>query len=210
MPVATGAGGAPLDSPPADLASRRLPVTRVSAARLVRISRLPDGEPHFGRSGSHRFDDPAGGYGVCYLGCGDERNALRVAFAESVLHDRTATRGGFDLALTELRSRYVVRFGAGATLVLAKLTGAALKRLGLDGRISTITPYDLPQAWSAAIHAHPDAVDGIAYVSRHYNLGIAVALFERAGTKIGARSDTPLPSVRHYGALLKHFAIRPY
>jgi hypothetical protein len=182
----------------------------VAAERLVRISRFASGEPHFGRGPIYRFDDPAGGYGVCHIGCGDERNALRVAFAESVLHDRTATRGGFDVALTELQARYVVRFDAKEKLVLAKLTGAALKRLGPDGRISTVIPYDVPQAWSAAIHAHPDAVDGIAYVSRHYNLGLAVALFDRAGSKIRARSYAPLPSVRYYGALLKHFAIRPF
>lgn len=208
--MATGAGVPPLGLPPADLAARPLPVRRVAAARLVRISRHSSGEPHFGRTGNDRFDDPAASYGVCYIGCGDERTALRVAFAETVLHDRIATRGGFDVALSELRSRHVVRFDGPEKLVLAHLAGAGLKRLGLDGRISTITPYDIPQAWSAAIHAHPDGVDGIAYVSRHYNLGMAVALFDRARSRIRTRSYDPLPSVARYAALLKQFAIRPY
>jgi hypothetical protein len=208
--VASGATASPLDPPPVDLATRRLPVRRVATDKLARVSSHASGEPYFGRSGNNRFDDPAGGYGACYIGCGSERNALMVAFAESVLHDRTVTHGGFDIAVSELESRYVVRFDGTEKLQLANLTGAALKAIGLDGRISTITPYDIPQAWSAAIHAHPDRVDGIAYVSRHYNLGTAVVLFERGKSKVRARSCTPLPRVRYYSTLLKCFAVRPY
>ena len=140
--MATGAGASPLQLPTADLATRPLPVRRVTADKLWRVSGHASGEPYFGRSGNNRFDDSAGGYGVCYLGSGSERNALMVAFAESVLHDRTATNGGFDIAVSELQSRHVVRFDGTDKLKLANLTGAALKAIGLDGRISTITPYD--------------------------------------------------------------------
>ncbi len=177
---------------------------------LCRISRHHTGEPYFGRSGGNRFDDPALSYGVCYLGAGNIQDAVTVAFAESVLHDRTATDGGFDVGVSELTDRQVVRFANRSRLIVADLTGAALKRIGLDGRISTLTPYDVPQAWSRAIHAHPDAVDGIAYVSRHYNLGLAIALFDRAASKLGAARYTPLPKVRPYTSLLRSFAIRPY
>lgn len=147
---------------------------------------------------------------MCYLGCGEPRTALLTAFAESVLHDQTATRGGFDVATTELDARWIVRFTGRAKLHVANLTGAALKRLGLDGRISTEVPYDIPQAWSAAIASHPDAPDGIAYVSRHHNSGIAVALFDRSGRKLKARSYTPISKSPHFDDLVSEFELRLY
>jgi hypothetical protein len=195
-------------SPPSDLGSRELPSRTVHVNTLCRIHRT--GEPFFGRSGGNRFDDSTMSYGVCYLGAGKIRDAVTVAFAESVLHDRTAANGGFDVAVSELTDRQVVRFANRSRLMLADLTGAALKRIGLDGRISTLTPYDVTQAWSRAIHAHPNAVDGIAYVSRHYNLGLAIALFDRAAAKLGTAHYTSLPTVRSYASLLRSFAIRPY
>lgn len=208
--MAAAASATALQLPPADLNLRPLPTFTVGASALARISRRSSGEPFFGRTGGNRFDDPAGVYGVCYLGHGGQRQALMVAFAESVLHDQTATNGGFDIATGELDSRHVVSFSSSRKLRLANLTGAALKRLGLDGRISTDVPYDLPQAWSAAIASHPDAVDGIAYVSRHYNTGRAVALFERSGAKLKAMSYTAVSQSAHYRALVSTFALRPY
>jgi len=177
---------------------------RSCASRVTRAA-----STYCGKSGANRFDDPAGGYGVCYLGLGKGKDGLMVAFAESVLHDQTATDGGFDVAVSELESQQVVRFAPPGKLRLADLTGAALKRIGLDGRISTITPYDMPQSWSAAIHAHPDKVDGIAYVSRHYNLGVAVALFDRAKERLVASSYTPIPKTRYFAALCSNFGLRP-
>ena len=208
--MAAPASATGLQPPPADLHRRRLPISTVGVSSLTRISRHTSGEPYFGKSGGNRFDDPAGAYGVCYLGHGGRREAVLVAFAESVLHDQTATSGGFDIATTELDSRQVVRFSGSTKLRLANLTGAALKLLGLDGRISTEVPYGIPQAWSAAIASHPDVVDGIAYVSRHYNTGTAVALFERSGPKLKATSYTAVSKSVHYGKLVSTFALRPY
>jgi hypothetical protein len=208
--VAGPSSATALQLPPADLHRRHLPILTVGASSLTRISRHTGGEPYFGKSGGNRFDDPAGAYGVCYLGHGTRREAVLVAFAESVLHDQTATNGGFDIATTELDSRWVVRFSGSTRLRVADLTGAALKLLGLDGRVSTDVPYDVPQAWSAAIASHPDLVDGIAYVSRHYNTGTAVALFERSGPKLKATSYTAVSQSVHFGKLVSTFALRPY
>lgn len=68
--------------------------------------------------------------------------------------------GHFVVPPDELESKQVVRF-QGGVLKLAKLTGTALKRLVGSSEISTIFPYDLPQAWAMALHAHPAKVDGI-------------------------------------------------
>jgi hypothetical protein len=187
-----------------------LPVVEVDAAKLVRISGHNSGEPHFGKSGLNRFDDPRGNlpraekYGTCYFGF-----TLACAFAETVLHDRTSDRGGFKMPYTEL-DRWVARFKVGK-LKLAVLTGKHLKRLGGEGALSSIVPYDLPQQWSLAIHKHPATVDGFVYMSRHLNTEEAVVLFDRALGKLTAKS--PYKEFQDYpGSLriLREFNVLPY
>lgn len=59
-----------LPPPPtaAELAKLKLRIKEVEATRLYRISRFTGGEPHFGRSGANRFDDPAMVFSTGYLG----------------------------------------------------------------------------------------------------------------------------------------------
>lgn len=183
-----------LKPPARDLGSRRLPTVDVEPARLWRVSRFASGEPYFGRSGANRFDDASmpkrKRFGVSYFGL-----ELRTALAETVLHDEVAVRGQFAISVSEIDSRFLVRF-RGSTLVLADLTGVNLKTLGGDGAISTELPAKMPRRWARAVHAHPQQVDGIVYMSRHVNDRKAVALFDRAASKLTARSYTPLPRVR--------------
>lgn len=168
-----------------------LDLVQVCPSQLIRLSRFSAGEPHFGVTGANRFDDyrnpKSKRFGTCYLG-----TSFSVAFAESVLHDEVPIRGKFVLAVKELEHRYVVRF-SGDTLTLADMTGTALKRVGADGALSTITPYDIPQRWSVALHKHPALIDGFLYVSRHMNTGKAVVLFDRAKSKLKVECYVPLP-----------------
>jgi hypothetical protein len=184
--------------PPRDLASIPLRTVELLPARLLRISRFGSGEPFFGRAAANRFDDPgrvkSRRFGTCYLGC-----SLEVAIAETVLHDELPEAGGFSVAVTEIESRWLVRFKGGNALKLADLTGAALKTLVGSGGISTIMPYDVPQRWAAALHAHPDAVDGLVYMSRHVNDERAVVVFDRAAARLGTPRYQPLAEAR--GAL---------
>lgn len=156
----------------------------MSVIDLVRVSRFKSGEPHFHRGGNNRFDHPAhrknAGYGSCYLAFD-----VTTAIAETVLHDEEPQRGVFRIAESELNSRYTVRFSGDGKLVLANLTGAALKTVVGHGEISTVTPYALPQAWALAIHDHSQAVDGLLYMARHVNDRHAVVLFDRAASKLG-------------------------
>ena len=69
-----------------------------------------------------------------------------------------------------------------------------MKRLGADGSLFTIAPYDLPHQWSAAVHAHPDRVDGFVYMSKHLNTRRAVVLFDRTDGKLCAVRYTGLAS----------------
>ena len=50
--------------------------------------------------------------------------------------------------------------------MLADLTGAALKALGLNNDISASGDYTTSQAWARAIHGSSPRWDGIRYVSR--------------------------------------------
>jgi len=141
-------------------------------------------------------------FGVCYMGL-----SLDVAFAESVLHDLTADALGFNIPQSEVNSRFLVRFD-GEPLVLANFTGASLLRHGADGQISTTLDYSITQAWSAAVHAHPQNVDGILYVSRHLNTGKAIAFYNRAGGKLRQGTTISLSQGLGLGAVLGRFGVQ--
>jgi len=194
------AGTLQLTFPPTDLNSRDLDITWVSPASLYRVSRYNTGEPHFGRTGDCRFDDAQPDvtrrFGTCYFGFN-----LTVAFAESVLHNLEPDANGFSVPLTEVSSRYALSFKASrkeATLKLAKLYGTALLRLGGNGELSGTPNYTLPQAWAAALVAHPARIDGFIYMSRRINDSLAVVLFERDPAKrLGIRMDQDVPLHHH-------------
>jgi hypothetical protein len=155
---------------------------RIEVTSLVRLSRHPATEPYWS-AGVYRFDDPepgrAGAFGTCYTA-----SSIEVAFAESVIHESGRFVGNsYEVPAAELTERSVVRFACQRrkTLVLADLTGAALKSLGLNNDISASADYTASQAWAQAIHDASPRWDGIRYVSRQMNKGFAYAIFERSG-----------------------------
>ena len=155
---------------------------RIEVASLLRLSRHPTTEPYWS-TGFYRFDDPqpdrAGAFGTCYTA-----NSIEVAFAESVVHESGRfVAGAYEVPAAELTERSVVRFRCERrkTLVLADLTGAALKSMGLNNDISASGDYTASQAWGRAIHDASPRWDGIRYVSRQMNKGFACAIFERSG-----------------------------
>ena len=157
---------------------------RIEVASLVRLSRHPATEPYWS-AGVYRFDDPdpgrAGEFGSCYTA-----SSIEVAFAESVIHESGRFSGGtYEVPVAELTERSVMRFvhDRRKTLVLADLTGAALKALGLNNDVSASADYSVSQAWAQAIHDADARWDGIRYVSRQMNKGFAYAIFERSGLR---------------------------
>lgn len=157
---------------------------RIEVASLVRLSRHPATEPYWS-AGVYRFDDPdpasAGAFGTCYTA-----STIDVAFAESVIHECGRFVGGsYEVPAAELTERSVVRFACDRRkmLVLADLTGAALKALGLNNDISASADYTTSQAWAQAIHGASPRWDGIRYVSRQMNKGFACANFARSGLR---------------------------
>lgn len=158
--------------------------TRIEVASLMRLSRHPATEPYWS-AGVYRFDNPdsdgAHAFGTCYTA-----STIEVAFAESVIHEcGRFVAGSYELPAAELTERSVVRFACKRrkALVLADLTGVALKALGLNNDISASADYTTSQAWARAIHGASLRWDGIRYVSRQMNKGFAYAIFERSGLR---------------------------
>jgi hypothetical protein len=184
------------------LPAEALPCIFLEPRTLIRISGFTTGEPHFGRTGGNRFDDPDRSYGTCYFGA-----SLVVAMAETLLHDAVAARGMFRVHPERIASRHVLRFD-GAALRLADLTGASLKRLGGHAGLSGTASYRLPQRWSQALHRHPAMVDGFVYMSRHLNTERAIVLFDRAGGRIRMVEATPLIQYPGFAQAARELGIR--
>lgn len=171
-----------LRSPDPGTFERLLEEIRVQADTLIRLSNFPKTEPYWSR-GRYRFDGPVaslpGSFGTCYVS-----DNIAVAFCESVIHEFAWFHNGrYEIALANLTSRHVVQLHRpkAPELVLADLTGKALKVLGLNNDISAGSDYTVPMAWAKAIHEADPKWDGLRYVSRQHNDGYAVALFERSG-----------------------------
>lgn len=159
--------------PPSDL-NRRTPdiVAIETGAVLHRF--YPDAlEPiYFDRSLDGRLNAPDGGFGVLYAAV-----TINGAFAETFLRQPGRRIIPDDL----IQAKSLVRLQVLRPLRLIKLAGPGLAKLGATAEVTHGgLPYEIPQAWSAALHAHPADADGIAYSARHDDEAICVALFDRA------------------------------
>lgn len=164
----------PVPFPPADLASRALPLLRwESGATVVRVHRKVHGPIHFspgpGKPPLGRFDSASGRFGVLYAA-----QAFEGAFVETLI--RNPARALISLAEIEARALSVIAIHNEIQLV--DLTGPGLSRLGLNARFLS-GPYDPCGAWADALHDHPSRPAGIACPSRFDPSQLCVALFAR-------------------------------
>ena len=171
--------------PAIGFARSELPVeTITTGTRLVRLH-LSDFDPlFFGRTGNNRFDDPANGYGVCYLAMTREG-----AFAETCLR----AVGARFVALSFLEARSFSEIEVAVPLRLVSLHGPGLARIGATATVPS-GPHGVAQQWSRAIHGHPAEPDGIAYRSNHDNSQLCVALFERVRDSLIVATTQPITS----------------
>ncbi len=114
---------------------------------LVRLSRHPATEPSR-LAGVYHFDDQGPGgidaAGTCYT-----VSTTEVAFAESVIRECGRFVGGsYEVPAAELTDRSLARLTCERrkTLLLADLTGTALKSLGLNIDISALADFTTSQA----------------------------------------------------------------
>jgi hypothetical protein len=125
---------------------------------------------YFDRTLNGRLNAPDGAYGVLYTAL-----SVNGAFAETFL--RTPGMRQIDPRL--LARKAYVRLELLRGLSLIELAGPGLAALGATAEITHCgLPYTAPQAWSAALHAHPISPSGIAYHSRHDDREECAALFE--------------------------------
>ena len=126
----------------------------------------------FDRRRTGRFNAPDGSYGVLYAALSPAG-----AFVETFLREPGRTVLPADL----LARKAYVRLQVLRPVQLVKLGGPGLARLGATAEVvHGGLPYDVPQAWSAALYRHPATPDGITYTARHDDETTCCALFDRA------------------------------
>jgi len=131
----------------------------------------------------HRFDDPTGGFRVCYLG-----TSIEVCFAETFLRNPPVPI----LALEDLALRSATTVEAVRELRLVALHGPGLARLGATAELASSAAYAVSQAWSRALWNHADTSDGIQYRSRHDDSALCVAIYDRAKDALAVMEDRRL------------------
>lgn len=151
---------------------------------LWRITQSQLGPWWFSSSGEGRFDLRSP-HGTCYTAA-DPAGAL----LEVVGPDRT----GGALCREFFDARRLHELHVDRPHALAHLAARPSASFGITAEISTLVPYDLPQAWAAALHRA--GADGVAYALRHDPEGsLGCALFGEAGAHpelpVAASSSIP-------------------
>jgi hypothetical protein len=158
--------------PPADLARRDPLIVEILEGSLLHRFYTNTYEPiHFDRGRSGRFNAPDGSYGVLYAAMSPAG-----AFVETFLREPGRTLLPTDLLARKAYAQMRVL----RPLRLIKLGGPGLAIVGATAEVvHGGLPYDVPQAWSAALHGHPSVPDGISYTARHDDEAVCCSLFDR-------------------------------
>lgn len=167
-------------SPPADIHTRRPSFSWPATGTLLHRFHARGHDPiYFDRSLTGRLNAPDASYGILYTA-----KHQRGAFAETFLREPGRTLLPQDL----VRAKSYATIALMEKLRIVRLYGPSLAKVGCTAQVTHgPLPYDLPQAWSKALHEHPIRADGIAYRSRHDDDQICYAIFERARAKLSVR-----------------------
>lgn len=145
--------------PPEDLAELRdFPSRTLSQDReLFRVTQIGYGPWWFGSSMNGRFDlaEPDG---TCYLAAEPLAALIEIVGPESA--------SGI-VAADLLRRRRLLRLHVPRKLALADTTSRQAGGFGVTLELSTVIPYERPQAWAARLRTAGSA--GIVYWLRHDN-----------------------------------------
>lgn len=160
------------------------PLVRVPASQaLWRVHASSLGPIWYGRKADKRFDDPAGGFGVLYLG-----ESPAVAVLETLV--RGSDRCVVDQQEWDLRS--VTPVYLAEDLRVLRFEGPGLRRFGIGAERAHAGGYAECQELSAALHERHVDVDGIQFRSRWDTSQLCWAMFERAKDKIRSTGTTHL------------------
>jgi hypothetical protein len=160
--------------PPEDFHRRELP-TIASQGTWYRLNAVEfDSSLYFDRTGKGRFDSPAQGYGILYVGAD--------VYA-SWIECYGRTHGAKGVSELGLRLRDLYAIDSRRPLIFADLTGSGLVKMGADARLSS-GAYTVARQWAQAIYEHPQSVDGIRYRSRHDDERYCDGIFDRCAQDI--------------------------
>ena len=197
----------PLPLPPADLASRVLPIVHLGRS-WYRVHPCVHGALFFNRLPVARFNAPAGEYGTMYLG-----SELACCFVETFGRLDTAAGAAVrTVSQAQLLAACLSEVAPTRPLSLVDLTGPGLRRIDADARLFAGDHADA-RVWGCALWQHPAQPDGLLVPARHDPSLLSVALFDRARSSVQAgmpRSLGTLP-LSVLGALLDRydFSLRP-
>jgi RES domain len=160
--------------PPEDFNRRELPII-ASQGTWYRLNAVEfSSSLYFDRTGKGRFDSPAQGYGILYVGAD--------VYA-SWIECYGRTHGAKGISELGLRLRDLYAIDSRRPLVFADLTGSNLVKMGADARLSS-GAYTVARQWAQAIYEHPQSVDGIRYRSRHDDERYCYGIFDRCAQDI--------------------------
>lgn len=193
--------------PPANLSSRTArTVTLAEGSQVHRFHTAVDGDgnpyspAYYDASTTGRLNAPDGSYGVLYVAHRPEG-----AFAESFLRQPGRTLLPDDL----IGNKAYATFRATRDMNFIEFYGPGQPVLGATSEVTSgPLPYDLPQAWSAALHETFPSADGIAYMARHDNTELCYAVFSRAAGAL--ETDTQIRDLHGWSDfydLMEHYEV---
>lgn len=197
----------PLPPPPANLATRTLPITYLDHP-WHRIHACLNGALYFNLRPVARFNAPAGEYGTTYLG-----SDLACCFVETFGRlDTPSATTARTVSQAQLLATCVSEIVALRPLALVDLTGSGLRRLDADARLFA-ADHGVARLWGRALWAHLVQPDGLLFPARHDPSLPSVALFDRARDAVRAGDPQSLGTLplTTLGALLDRydFSLRP-
>jgi hypothetical protein len=164
--------------PPADLATRALTDCLVPVSgEFFRISHENASLVDWSASDGARFSGPTLPCQVLYLAATKE-TCFWERFGED-LRDQPVDKRALGAKLLAERVWKTVAIAPEAPARCLDLRKVEmLRRLGADGG-TFLAPYDVTQAWAAALMSHPAGIDGLVYSSRLNTPEQCLALFDR-------------------------------
>jgi hypothetical protein len=196
-----------LPPPPADLATRALPIARLDRG-WYRIHVCAHGALIFNRRPVARFNATAREYGTMYVG-----SELACCFVETF--GRLDTGSGTTVrtvSQAQLLAACLSEIVPVQPLTLVDLTGPGLRRLDADARLFA-GDHAESRLWGGALWAHPEQPDGLLFPARHDPSLLSVAVFDRAQAVVQAGTPQSLGTLplSVLGTLLDRydFSLRP-
>ena len=148
-----------------------------SLQHRICLTKYAADEPGFRAAISGRFDDPTGVFETLYCA-----PTFGICYAETLLRERfNAATGQYEVPKREhdMRSLSLLLVDF-AKLKIVDLYGRGLQAMGLNNSV-LMGEYNETRKLSRAIYDHPDAPDGMIYLSRFaVDQQAAIVLFDRA------------------------------